>query len=739
MRNLFSTLRARFLIAFIVASTVPLAVIGLILVNIAGRALNDQSMRELSGLASGASHELDTFINEMLVDGRAIASLPDMASMDPVRQQSAMESLFGHYHRYAQFGVADPVSGQLLVTVPPIKLVSIAHVQSYQSAAKGQQGWVIAPTLAGDKLILHIHTPITDTTGSVVGVFGSPVPLPNLAAILRERCIGEGNALLLDENGHAFVQAKEDPVDHDLDYTTLLGLAGSQLPATPGTATYTLNGVERIASFVPVPNYRWTVVVDRPVAEALAPAINARNLAIGGLGLSILLSVIAALLLSGNLTRPVRDLAVAVRALGEGNSNIALPVHKPADDEISTLVQAFARMRTAVSDREAAIRKQGSAMEAASDGMAILDPNLHFEYVNAAYATIHGYTDPQELIHQSFQIVHPTQEHAQLLNVVMARVGEQGAWHGELHGLRRDGTIFDQEASLTRIEGGEFVCVVRDITARKEAERAYQQSQRLESLGVLAGGIAHDFNNLLTAILGNASLARAKLPADAPAQRHVGLVVTSATRAADLTRQLLAYAGKGQFAVGALDLLQLIRENSELLTAAMPSSIEIVIDLPTHLPTITADKGQIQQVLMNLVLNAGEAAADVNGKVTIKCFVQTLIAGAYQPGDYIGGEALPTGDYVCLAVTDTGAGMTPATIERIFEPFYTTKAYGRGLGLAATLGIVRTHKGGIQVKSKLGHGTQFSVFFPANGTPQQSLSLTPSTTTAVIDDEKTIH
>jgi len=125
--------------------------------------------------------------------------------------------------------------------------------------------------------------------------------------------------------------------------------------------------------------------------------------------------------------------------------------------------------------------------------------------------------------------------------------------------------------------------------------------------------------------------------------------------------------------------------------------------------------------------------------VMIKCFVQTLIAGAYQPGDYIGGEALPAGDYVCLAVTDTGAGMTPATIEHIFEPFYTTKSYGRGLGLAATLGIVRTHKGGIQVKSKPGHGTQFSVFFPANVTPQQSLSLTPSTTTAVIDDEKTIH
>lgn len=131
-----------------------------------------------------------------------------------------------------------------------------------------------------------------------------------------------------------------------------------------------------------MPNYRWTVVVDRPVAEALAPAINARNLAIGGLGLSILLSVIAALLLSGNLTRPVRDLAVAVRALGEGNSNIVLPVHKPADDEISTLRKHLPVCVLIYRPRRAAIRKQGSAMEAASDGMAILDPNLHFEYVN---------------------------------------------------------------------------------------------------------------------------------------------------------------------------------------------------------------------------------------------------------------------------------------------------------------------------------------------------------------------
>jgi len=719
MRNLLHTLRARFLIAFIVASTVPLAVIGLILVNIAGQALNDQSMRELSGLASGASQELDTFIDEMLTDGRAMASLPDMASMDPVRQQRAMESLFSHYHRYAQFGVADPISGQLLVTVPPIKLVSIAHVQSYQSAAKGQQGWVIAPTLAGDKLILHIHTPITNTPGLVAGVFGSPVPLPNLAAILRDRSIGDGNALLLDENGHAFVQAKADPLDQAIDYTTLLGLSGRPLPVTPGTATYTIDGVARIASFAPVPNYRWTVVVERPVAEALAPAINARNLAIGGLGFSILLSVMAALLLSGNLTRPVRDLAVALRALGEGNSKIALPVHKPVDDEISTLVQAFDRMRTAVIDRETAIRKQGSAMEAASDGVAILDANLHFEYVNAAYAGIHGYTDAKELVHQACQMVHPVQEHATILNQVMMTVEEQGAWHGELQGLRRDGTIFDQEASLTRVESGEFVCVVRDITRRKETERAYQQSQRLESLGVLAGGIAHDFNNLLTAILGNASLARAKLAADAPAQRHVGLVITSTTRAADLTRQLLAYAGKGQFVVGAIDLLQLIQESKELLTAALPKRTDLLLDLPDRLPTITADKGQIQQVLMNLVLNAGEAVGDMAGKVTICCFVNPIAAGTQQLGDYIGGEPLPVGDYICLAVTDTGAGMAAATVERIFEPFYSTKSYGRGLGLAATLGIIRTHKGAIQVKSKLGQGTEFRVFFPADVTPQQ--------------------
>ena len=251
-----------------------------------------------------------------------------------------------------------------------------------------------------------------------------------------------------------------------------------------------------------------------------------------------------------------------------------------------------------------------------------------------------------------------------------------------------------------------------DVTEQVKVEKALQQAQKLESLGILAGGVAHDFNNLLVAMLGQASLALGKLPPENSAYPHIEKVTQAATRAADLTRQLLAYSGRGKFEIHFLQLNKLIKENIHLFRVAMPKNVELRTNLAEKLPLIEADVGQMQQVVMNLIINGAEAVGENTGTVTVMTFAQTLAEADEELG-WFSSQPLSPGEYVVLAVQDNGSGMDKATLAKIFDPFFTTKFLGRGLGLASVLGIVRGHGGGLQVDSAVGEGTTFRLFLPA--------------------------
>ena len=247
-------------------------------------------------------------------------------------------------------------------------------------------------------------------------------------------------------------------------------------------------------------------------------------------------------------------------------------------------------------------------------------------------------------------------------------------------------------------------------TARREIESRIQHAQKLESLGVLAGGIAHDFNNLLVGILGNANLAMLDLPGDSPAHEAVLQIQAAAERSADLTRQLLAYAGKGQFEIRRVQVSRLVSDVLPLLQAALSKRVELRHEFAPTLPDVDGDPAQLTQVVMNLLTNASDAIGDRTGVVSIRTFVRTLARPELAPMSL--GAELPAGDYVGLEVEDTGAGMDQATLDRIFEPFFTTKFTGRGLGLAAVLGIVRSHRGALSVRSAPGAGTTFGIWLP---------------------------
>jgi PAS domain S-box-containing protein len=251
----------------------------------------------------------------------------------------------------------------------------------------------------------------------------------------------------------------------------------------------------------------------------------------------------------------------------------------------------------------------------------------------------------------------------------------------------------------------EYLCFVLNISERKQIEERLLRSQKLESLGLISGGVAHDFNNLLATILGNSSLASDAISREHPAFRPLCEVQMASRRASELTQQMLAYAGRASFSTGPVDVSTTIREVGSLLETTISKKVTLKLDLVPGLPVVDGNEGQLQQIIMNLVINASEAIGENPGEIRVST---RLIDGAGNtPSAGRGGRS------VAVEVKDTGCGMSEETRARIFDPFFTTKTNGRGIGLATVLGIVRNHHGALLVESELGHGTTFRVVLPA--------------------------
>ncbi|HJT87726.1 MAG TPA: MASE1 domain-containing protein, partial [Bryobacteraceae bacterium] len=281
-----------------------------------------------------------------------------------------------------------------------------------------------------------------------------------------------------------------------------------------------------------------------------------------------------------------------------------------------------------------------------------------------------------------------------------------GRYEGEFPLRAADGVIVDLEwRSVANFVPGLHCCVARDVRERNRFQEQLQQTQKLESLGVLAGGIAHDFNNLLLGILGNASLALDILGKHA-AVPMLQDVMSAAERAAQLTRQLLAYAGKAPLATAAVDLNNLVAELTPLLHASIPKTVHLNLQLESGVPPVEADQVQLQQVIMNMVINGAEAIPEGHpGTVTVATSARP-VTDSDRTDSVV--PFTPTGDrFVGLTFSDTGNGIAPGLQRKIFDPFFSTKFAGRGLGLSAVLGIVRSHRGGLTLRSTPGHGTTF--------------------------------
>ncbi len=358
-----------------------------------------------------------------------------------------------------------------------------------------------------------------------------------------------------------------------------------------------------------------------------------------------------------------------------------------------------------------------------------------FTFVNEVYCRLFG-KPAAELIGYRWQpLVHPddiphieaqlrTMTAANPVVVIENRVFDAAGRVRWMEFVNRG--FYDPAGTLMELQA-----VGRDVTDRRAAEDARReleadlrakeqqqkyerqllQSQKLESLGVLAGGIAHDFNNLLTGVLGYASLGRMRLPPNDPVGEDLKQIESAAQRAADLCQQMLAYAGRGQFVVQPVDLNLLTQEMAQLLATVLAKKAVLKYNLTIGLPLVQADTTQLRQIVMNLITNASDAIGATSGVITLTTGL--VDADARYLSEIQAPPDLPPGRYVYLEVSDTGTGMTDEVRAKIFDPFFTTKFTGRGLGLAAVQGIVRAHRGAIKVYSQVGKGTTFKVLFPA--------------------------
>ncbi len=433
-------------------------------------------------------------------------------------------------------------------------------------------------------------------------------------------------------------------------------------------------------------------------------------------------------------------------------------------------IQGIARDITERRRGEAALRAESSfrraIIESSAMGLCVCHeveefPQVTFTVWNKRMIEISGYTMEEINRLGWYQSVYPDPDVQQraIERMGRMRVGDD-MYAEEWEITRKDGEKRTVAISTSIVEGEDgsvhVLALMHDVTRRKLAEEERRQleaqvqhAQKLESLGVLAGGIAHDFNNLLVGILGNAGLALMKLPPESPVRNYIEKLEAAGQRAAELTNQMLAYSGRGAFVVEPLDMTRLIKEMAHLLEASISKKATFSYDLPADFPLIQGDPVQLQQVVMNLIINASEALEDESGVITLRAGTKDIDQGSL-PGIFLRDD-LPEGRYVCIEVADTGCGMDAETRERVFDPFFTTKFAGRGLGLAAVLGIMRGHKGTVKVYSEPGQGTTFALYLPVTGDPAEPVDTAAKTpaddaqpwcgsgTVLVADDEETVR
>ena len=606
---------------------------------------------------------------------------------------------------------------------------------------------------------LTVATPVRGADGRTVGVLVAHLDLTQVDALLHGR-----------EGG---VPIESYAVNKYSEYVSaaVFGRAGFQrgihslgidraLRKTTGAGEYSnFRGEPVIGVWRWLADYELALLVESPRAAAFAPA---RKLLLLALGLSLFGLVLLGLGLTAatrRITRPVLATAAAAERVARGDFTARAP--DGADDEVGRLARTFngmahelhalydqlqAQVATtgeALADAQASRSLLQDIIDNTNTGVGVLDQrgqlllaNRRFDETFARMVPSAGSAAGEINLALANAIELSRARHETVeREIVVSGAPESHTWLVSCFPLRDTA----QQPYATGVIATDLTERARVEEERRHTDATVQHAQKLESLGIMAGGIAHDFNNILGAVLGNADLALAH--ADDPDEVRAALeqIVAASRRAADLTRQMLAYAGKSSFRREVLDLNALVREIVPLVRMAQSKKALFVVEGSPEPAWIEADVAQMSQVVLNLVTNAAESIGDVQGAVTV-----TVEAATAPPP--AGPGVAEAAVWHRVVVRDTGQGMDEATRRRIFEPFFTTKQSGRGLGLSAVTGIVRSAGGAIEVQSIVGHGTTVAVHFVAASSPAEPVTAQvpvvngkASGTVLVIDDEEALR
>jgi PAS domain S-box-containing protein len=768
------TLRTKTSLLLAVITFLTMGVTGFFYIQFLQQSLKNSILSGVKAVCDASSKSIARFLEDSLNDARVAALAIPVAALEnndiPVLEKRLRE-LAEAYPKFENGVFILDKSGRIWVDYPPVPEVrglDVSFRDYFQRTMQNQKGTIGSPYISKrtGQPVITFTALLRGSDHQVLGMLGCSVQIMSPSALggIRETRIGKSGYIYVYDKSRLMILHPEDarvlkrdvPVgSNSLFEAALQGFEGIG-------ETVNSRGVPMLLAVKGVPGTDWIIGAQQLQSEAYAPIAEARR----NLWAAILFSVIASLgigtLAVRRITRPLSRLKQGVLLLEgaeqEGSDKIKLELEDiRSNDEIGQLAKAFIDISQKLHDTLISLRRASDDWErtfnTVPDLIVIMDGQNKILKINKAMSEKLGVSVQESLRMGCWELF---QYPAAARTPPGPSPGPGDGFISTLELLQRKlGPDFLVTASPVKSPDGEILgsaYVARDISERRRAEEErvrlegrMQEVQKLESLGVLAGGIAHDFNNLLMAIVGNADLGMLALSPASPVRSNLEEITRVSLRAADLCRQMLAYAGKGRFVIGRYDLSDIVREMTPMLEISVSKKASVHYDLVEELPAVEVDLTQLRQVVMNLITNASES---LGGEVGVISFTTGVMDCRR---DYLTdchlGENLAEGQYVFLEVADSGDGMNEDTKRRIFDPFFTTKFTGRGLGLAVVLGIVRGHRGAIRVTSAPGRGTTFRILLPAvdratvdqTARPVPSASLHRSGTILIVDDDPSVR
>ncbi|OGV61530.1 MAG: hypothetical protein A3K19_07270 [Lentisphaerae bacterium RIFOXYB12_FULL_65_16] len=714
-------------------------------------------------IADQIGESADFFFHQAIVELETIAQLSSVQSMEKglldesISEIDHLTHFFNHYFVVDRDGAWVSFPSKPFMANQKVPPENMEWVR--ETVQKNRTIFLDLLVSSFGSLVSGFATPIRSKSGDMVGVLRGVIVVSEENTVLstvRNTKVGKsGYAYIVTSNGwliahpHIALDANEFSIYNYMNYEPVKKVIKGQ----SGRCEYEYEGATWVAAYRPIKATGWGLIVHQPKTDLLAEARSKARVVSRLFIFAFLFSAIVLVSLIHFEVRPLTDLlkdirsgdAAAHRVYGKGEiGQLAL--------EFRTLYANLLQSKEALQESEEHFRL---LLENDHSVMLLVDPETGVIVdANPAACHFYGYSKPHLTSKKITQInVSPEDEVLENLKEVKSKPQAHYICQHRLAG----GDVREVEVytGQVRMRGRALLhSIVHDITERKRAEDErrkleahMQQSQKLESLGVLAGGIAHDFNNLMMGVLASAELALDDIPKGSKAREGVEGIAAAARRAGELGKQMLAYSGKAQFVIKSCDLNEIIHSMAHLLKASISKKAVLKHTLAPNLPSVEADGTQISQIVLNLVTNASQAIGDANGEIVVSTGVRDC-DGAYLAETYLD-EQLAPGRYVYFQVTDTGCGIDPETVTRIFDPFFTTKAEGRGLGLSLVLGIVRGHKGALKVESEIGKGSKFTVLFPCSyrlaDDPQKKAPAkeeqrwTGTGTVLVVDDEEIVR